>query len=84
MREWLEVFSHLDTCVAPVLSIDEMVEDPQVLAREMILDWNHPVLGQIKQIGIPIKLSETPGEIRVQAPKLGEHTEEIFGEIYNI
>lgn len=78
LSEWLEVFSKKDACVSPVLTFAEMIEDPQVIAREMIQTVKNAILGEIQQIGIPIKLSETPGEIRSQAPKLGEHTEEVF------
>ncbi|MGJ9457824.1 CaiB/BaiF CoA transferase family protein [Oceanobacillus sp. CF4.6] len=79
--EWDEIFSTYDTCVAPILTFEEMMEDPQVIAREMIKEVEHQTLGKIKQIGIPIKLSETPGEIRTVAPKLGEHTQEILKDI---
>lgn len=81
LDEWMGIFSEVDSCVAPVLSFDEMIENPQVKAREMIKNVNHSELGSIKQVGIPIKLSETPGEIRDLAPKLGEHTKEILEEI---
>lgn len=79
--EWLETFAGTDSCVAPVYSIDEMTQDPQVIARDMIQEVEHETLGNMKQIGVPIKLSETPGKIRTQAPKLGEHTDEILGKI---
>ncbi|WP_085991176.1 CaiB/BaiF CoA transferase family protein [Oceanobacillus senegalensis] len=81
--EWLERFSGMDACIAPVLTMEEMVKDPQVQARDMIQEINHPTLGTTKQIGIPIKLSETPGRIRTHAPKLGEHTDEILEELKN-
>ncbi|SFD43014.1 Crotonobetainyl-CoA:carnitine CoA-transferase CaiB [Lentibacillus persicus] len=81
--EWLELFSGIDACVAPVLTMEEMVKDPQVQAREMIQDIDHPTLGISKQIGIPIKLSETPGAIRSHAPKLGEHNDEILEKLKN-
>ncbi|HLR63010.1 MAG TPA: CaiB/BaiF CoA-transferase family protein [Lentibacillus sp.] len=77
LAEWLELFSDVEACVSPVLTFEEMIEHPQVAAREMIRTVNHAVLGSVKQIGIPIKLSETPGEIYSQAPKLGEHTHEL-------
>src|SRR5699024_1265818 len=75
---WLAIFSEIDACVSPVHSFDEMVNDLQVIAREMIQTVKHATLGSMKQIGIPIKLSKTPGKIQKQAPKLGEHTEEII------
>lgn len=82
LGEWLTIFSNpeIDACVSPVLSFEEMVIDPQVIAREMIQTVEHATHGTTRQIGIPIKLSETPGKIRSQAPKLGEHTVEIMKE----
>src|SRR5699024_4282540 len=80
LSEWMEVFSETEACVSPVLTFEEMTKDPQVLAREMIQHVNSETL-KMKQIGIPIKLSETPGEIRTQAPKLGEHTEMFLHDI---
>lgn len=79
--EWMEIFSEIDSCIAPVHSLEEMIEDPQVKAREMIVDVPHEQRGTMKQVGIPIKLSDTPGKINKVAPKLGEHTEEVLGEV---
>lgn len=81
LSEWLDVFSEKDACVSPVLTFEELLKDPQVSAREMIQTVKHATLGETKQIGTPIKLSETPGGIRSQAPKLGEHTAEFMEEM---
>ena len=81
LAEWMEIFENKEACVTPVLTLEEMTSDPQIMAREMIQSMKHETLGTIKQIGIPIKLSETPGVIRFIAPKLGEHTEEILKEV---
>lgn len=78
LSEWLEQFSKVKTCVAPVNTLAEMVEDPQVLAREMIQTVDHPLEGVMRQIGFPIKLSGTPGQIQFYAPALGEHTDEVM------
>ena len=51
-----------------------------MLARDMIVEVDHPVAGAFKMAGIPIKLSDTPGSIRTAAPILGEHTKEILGD----
>lgn len=80
--EWMEQFSQVEACVSPVLSIEEATRDPQVVFREMIQEVDHPELGKLKQIGFPIKLSETPAKIRTNAPKLGEHTEEFLDKLY--
>jgi crotonobetainyl-CoA:carnitine CoA-transferase CaiB-like acyl-CoA transferase len=67
-----------DFCVSPVNSLEEVVADPQVNAREMILETDHPVEGTIKQIGFPYKFSETPGKIKTPPPVLGQHTNEVL------
>jgi len=79
--EWVDFFQGQDVCLGPVKDIGETLEDPQVRHRQMIVDVDHPVAGRLKQIGIPIKLSETPGEIKNPAPSLGQHTEEILKEL---
>jgi crotonobetainyl-CoA:carnitine CoA-transferase CaiB-like acyl-CoA transferase len=63
---------------APVNNVAEMVADPQVRAREMFVEVDHPVHGPLTTTGTPLKLSETPGRIRWLAPSPGEHNEEIF------
>ncbi|MHA6258399.1 CaiB/BaiF CoA transferase family protein [Sporosarcina sp. CAU 1771] len=78
LEEWVAIFEGVDTCVAPVLNFEEMIKDPQVLDREMIIDVDYSGSGTLKQIGIPIKLSKTPGSIRTAPPKLGEHNDEVF------
>lgn len=80
LEEWVMLFSEVEACVSPVLTFEEMVKHPQVAAREMIQSVKHSGLGSVKQIGIPIKLSETPVKIETQAPKLGEHTNELKPE----
>ena len=70
-----------DTCVSAVQSLDEVFADPHVLSRQMLVETTHPKAGRVRQIGVPIKFSQTPGEIRRPAPEIGEHTEEILGEL---
>jgi crotonobetainyl-CoA:carnitine CoA-transferase CaiB-like acyl-CoA transferase len=63
---------------APVNNVAEMVADPQVRAREMFVELDHPTYGPVKTTGTPLKLSETPGRVRWLAPLPGEHNEEVF------
>jgi len=63
---------------APVNNVAEMVADPQVQAREMFVELDHPAYGLLKTTGTPLKLSETPGRVRWLAPRPGEHNEEVF------
>lgn len=76
--EWLRILWEVDTCVSPVYEFDEMLDDPHLLYRNMITEIDHPTLGKIKQPGITIKLSETPGKIKGTSPLTGRHTEEIL------
>jgi len=77
---WLEILEEGGLPAGPVLSIGEMHQDPQALAREMIVETRHPVAGRVKSIGLPVKFSDTPGGVREPAPVLGEHSREILAE----
>lgn len=79
--EWVTLLTEAGTQVAPVYNIDEALQDPQVIHRQMILEIEDPVLGKIKQLGIPIKLSETSGKIRFVAPAPGNDTEETMRQL---
>ena len=81
LQEWLDLLAHEDTCVGPVNDIDEIFQNPQVMAREMFTEMEHPTAGVIRQIGFPVKFSGTPGSIRRHAPLLGEHTREILADL---
>src|SRR2546429_2252434 len=65
--EWYEILVKADVCVGKVYDPEEMVADPQVQARDMVVEVKHPTLGTIKEFGIPIKLSATPGSVRTAA-----------------
>jgi crotonobetainyl-CoA:carnitine CoA-transferase CaiB-like acyl-CoA transferase len=79
--EWFNILSPLDIPVGKAYKLDELASDPQILHRRMILDLDHPVEGKVRQAGISIKLSETPGTVRRLGQALGENTEEILAEI---
>ncbi|EHQ91786.1 CaiB/BaiF CoA transferase family protein [Desulfosporosinus youngiae] len=81
--EWVEFFSDSDLCFTPVLSLDEMVKHPQVLARDMVHTLTN-FQGSGKDLvctGVPIKLSETPGEAKMVFAGIGENTDEILASI---
>jgi crotonobetainyl-CoA:carnitine CoA-transferase CaiB-like acyl-CoA transferase len=78
--EWLKVFEDIDFPAGPLLSIAEMLTNPQTQAREMVVEVNHSKLGYLKTLGIPVKFSKTRGSVRRSAPMLGEHTREILLE----
>jgi crotonobetainyl-CoA:carnitine CoA-transferase CaiB-like acyl-CoA transferase len=60
--------------------MEQVYKNPQVLARKMLVDLEDPDIGTIHNIGIPVKLSATPGQIRTRAPMLGEHSAEVLLE----
>jgi len=64
--------------VAPVYSVRETVEDPHLIARGMFIEVEHPKAGRITVPNFPVKLSESPGEIRRASPLLGQHNTEIL------
>ncbi|HXH12643.1 MAG TPA: CaiB/BaiF CoA-transferase family protein [Alphaproteobacteria bacterium] len=76
--EWFEILTQHDICVAKVYDLDETEHDPHLRARDMIVEIEHPEAGKVKQVGISVKLSDTPGQIRFLAAPLGAHTEEIL------
>jgi crotonobetainyl-CoA:carnitine CoA-transferase CaiB-like acyl-CoA transferase len=76
--EWFEILSRTDVCVGKMNTLDEVEADPQVQARKMIVELDTPEGRKVKQVGISVKLSETPGSIRSLAPTLGQHTEEVM------
>ena len=80
-QHWIDLLAQEDTCVGPVHDINEMFNDPHIIARKMFKEMQHPIAGTIKQIGFPIKFSEAPGEIYAHAPILGEHTTEILTQL---
>ena len=79
--DWIREFETAGVPVGPVNKIGDMLADPQVAARDMVVEVDHPRAGRVKALGHPIKFSGTPGEQRRPAPLLGEHTREVLAEI---
>lgn len=77
---WLELLDGAGVVAGPIYNMEQVYRDPQVLAREMLVDMEDPELGVIHNIGVPVKLSATPGGIRRRAPGLGEHSAEVLLE----
>ncbi|MFH1623621.1 MAG: CaiB/BaiF CoA-transferase family protein [Pseudomonadota bacterium] len=77
-KEWLDLFEGKDICYAPVNDIEDLMADPQVKHRQMLLKTDQPGEGEMTTVGFPFKFSETPGKIKTPAPSLGQHTEEIL------
>ena len=79
--EWWEWAKQRQVFFGPVLYIEEAMEDPQLKSRQMIMEKEHPVLGKIKQLGNPLKLSDTPAQFKKYCPMPGEHTDEVLREM---
>ncbi len=79
--EWMEIFVAASIPCGPVNNMEHLFEDPQLKHRNMIVDVPHPTIDKLRLTGIPIKYSETPGEIRSHPPLLGEHTAEILTDV---
>jgi crotonobetainyl-CoA:carnitine CoA-transferase CaiB-like acyl-CoA transferase len=79
--DWYERLVKADVCVGKVYDVDEMVDDPQINHRQMIVDVQHPTHGRVRQFGVAIKLSETPGSVRSAAPLSGEHTDVVLKDL---
>jgi crotonobetainyl-CoA:carnitine CoA-transferase CaiB-like acyl-CoA transferase len=75
---WIAEFEAAGVPVGPVNRIGDMLADPQVKARDMVVETEHPKAGRVKAIGHPIKFTGTPGEMKRPAPLLGEHTREVL------
>jgi crotonobetainyl-CoA:carnitine CoA-transferase CaiB-like acyl-CoA transferase len=73
-------FETLGVPAGPVYDINQMHQDPQVLARKMVVEVEHARLGAVRTIGLPVKFSDTPGEISQGAPMFGQHTREVLRE----
>ena len=76
--DWLTCLGQYDVLCAPVYNYAELFADPQVHHNGIVAEQSHPTAGRIKVIGMPVKLSETPGEVGPAAPRLGEHSQEIL------
>lgn len=81
INEWLGLLEEAGLPCAPINTVDKIIEDPQVNARNMIVELDHPIAGKLKVPGVPVKLSATPGAVTTHAPLLGEHTSEVLKEV---
>jgi crotonobetainyl-CoA:carnitine CoA-transferase CaiB-like acyl-CoA transferase len=82
LAEWLAILKQAGEFIfAPVKSVNDLPDDPQVRANDYIVDFEHPTFGTLQGIGMPFALSETPGGLRRVAPEFGQHTEEVLTEV---
>lgn len=81
VSEWVEDLQAANVPCGPINDLADVFADPQVLARDMLQEMPHPTLGTIKQTGLPIKFSRTPGGLDLHPPLLGEHNQEILSSL---
>jgi crotonobetainyl-CoA:carnitine CoA-transferase CaiB-like acyl-CoA transferase len=77
-RHWLDLFDANDIPCGPINDYEQMTQDPQVVARRMVVETEHPALGRLRTLGSPLKMSGTPSEPGRRAPLLGEHTTDVL------
>ncbi|PYR10434.1 MAG: hypothetical protein DMG00_11955 [Acidobacteria bacterium] len=80
-EEWEAILLPAGVPMGAINRIDHVVEHPQVAARGALVECEHPVAGQIRMVGPPVRMSETPGGVRRPAPLVGEHTESVLREM---
>jgi formyl-CoA transferase len=78
--EWVERLLAEGVPSGPINTLQDVFSDPQVLARDMLAEVEHPTLGTLRMPGIPFKLSATPPQVERHPPLLGEHTDEVLRE----
>ena len=79
--EWFEILGQEDTCVGPVYSLDEVPSDPQVKAREMVVELDHPSIGKVQQVGVPFKYAGESLTPRNFSPMHGQHTLDVLVDL---
>jgi formyl-CoA transferase len=77
---WLALLEANDIPCGPINDYAQVFDDPQVVARDMVVETDHPTLGSLKTLGSPIKMSATPPDVSRRGPMLGEHTDEVLEE----
>jgi crotonobetainyl-CoA:carnitine CoA-transferase CaiB-like acyl-CoA transferase len=80
-EEWRQFAERHDCCLEPVMDLDEALDSELVEAREMVVELEQPGAGPVRQLGVPVKLSRTPGAIDAPAPALGQHTDEVLASL---
>jgi crotonobetainyl-CoA:carnitine CoA-transferase CaiB-like acyl-CoA transferase len=78
---WVRRFEEAGFPAGPINDYQQVFEDPHTLERKMLEEYEHPVAGRVRTLGIPVKLSETPGTVRLPAPLIGQHNDEVLAEI---
>ncbi|MCH7565918.1 MAG: CoA transferase, partial [Gemmatimonadetes bacterium] len=83
-EEWLREFDAIGLPCGPLNTVPQAAELPQVRAREMLVEVEHPIIGKLPLANTPVKLSRTPGGIKGPSPAVGQHTDEVLGELLDL
>jgi crotonobetainyl-CoA:carnitine CoA-transferase CaiB-like acyl-CoA transferase len=83
-EEWEALLLSHGIPVGAINNLGQVVEHPQVMARQALVEMDHPRAGKVRMVGAPVRLSETPGSVRTPAPMLGEHTDEVLKELLGL
>ena len=78
---WVATLNAAGVPCGPINTVEQVFQDPQILAQEMVMDIPHPGHGTVRMLGFPMKLSETPCRVRLPAPELGEHSDVVLAEL---
>ncbi|HSU46669.1 MAG TPA: CaiB/BaiF CoA-transferase family protein [Arthrobacter sp.] len=79
--QWVQTLDDAGVPVGPIQTVDQAVQDPQVLARGIIVELDHPTAGPLKVVGCPVRLTRTPPSVRTPPPILGQHTDEVLAAL---
>lgn len=80
-REWVEELEQAGIPCGPVNTIEQVASDPQISARDMIIDVQHPEAGRFRVVNTPFKFSRTPCKVAQASPDLGEHTQDVLSQL---
>ena len=81
--EWFDFLKDQNIPVGKVYSSDEVFDDPHIIQRGIVVETDDPEGGRIKHVGIPFRLSDTPGKVKGTAPETGQHTRDILADMLN-
>ena len=80
-EDWVRTLDEAGVPVGPIQTVDQALADPQVLARGMVAELDHPTAGPMKVVGCPVRLTRTPASVRTAPPVLGQDTDQVLASL---